>query len=181
MKTGAQSPIVSAQDPTTLMGHKHSGARVVLAKALQTCIAAWLLPPHNPAPASSLPQALILRKYPVHQTLSQHPLLGTHRKPPPRASNYSYREGFIPPVLDLSFVLVSDLQTKYEMLRRSHFAEIPLVISWLNEIHPLTDSFMGVFCFCFFKRRYPCSWPRPTIMNGIWAAKVETAAWRLLL
>lgn len=151
MKTGVYSPIVSAQDWTTLMGRKHSKAPVVPARALQTSNAAWLLPPPSPASVPSLPQALILHKYPVYQTLSQHPLLRTHRKSPPRASNYRYREGFLLPILDPSSVLVADVQTKYEMFRLSHCAEVSPVISWLKEVHPLTDSSTRVF---FNKRKY---------------------------
>lgn len=101
-------------------------------------------PPAQSYFCPSLPQVLTLHKYPVHQTPSQHPLLRNPQcngKQPPRAFNYSNREGYFSPILVPSSMLALDLQVKYFYFntRLSHFAEVSPVISWLHKVHPLTD------------------------------------------
>lgn len=91
----------------------------------------------------SLPRAFILHKHLVHQTPSQQRLRRDphgDRKPPSKASNYGYGDGFYSPTLVSSSISVLDLQTKYEMLTFSHLPEASPVTSWLNKVHSLTNS-----------------------------------------
>lgn len=68
---GYKSSTISAQNWTALMGHKHAKASCGSGQ-----VSVGLHCSLTSAP--SLSQALILHKYPVHQILSQHPLLRTH-------------------------------------------------------------------------------------------------------
>ena len=142
MEMGYKGPIISAQAWTTVMGHKHSEAPWSAGQDSRRPTGSWLLPLPHPASAPSLPRALILHKYPSHQTPAQHLLLGTHRETETTAKSFQLQLwGWLllsHPVS--SSVSVLNLQIWYKTLTLNHLSKTSPDTSWLNEVHSLTNS-----------------------------------------
>lgn len=142
MEMGDKGPILSAQAWTTPMGHKHSEAPWSAGQDSTDPLGNWLLPLPHPASAPSLPQALILHKYPSHQTSAQHLLLGTHRETETTAKSFQLQFwGW----LSLSHpasssISVLNLQIQYKTLTLNHLTKASPDTSWLNEVHSLKNS-----------------------------------------